>query len=76
MKVRGYAYSGGGQAVIRVDVSADDGATWTTANLEPIQKRRYRSAVSVCMYVCALLLHDAVYGIHFPCQNLPDLLCS
>ena len=51
MKVRGYAYSGGGQSVIRVDVSTDDGATWTTANLEPIQKRRYRSAVSVCMWV-------------------------
>ena len=42
MKVRGYAYSGGGQAVIRVDVSIDGGETWTTAELEPIQKRRYR----------------------------------
>ncbi len=41
-KVRGYAFSGGGQAVIRVDVSADGGATWTTATLDPIQKRRYR----------------------------------
>ena len=45
MKVRGYAYSGGGQAVIRVDVSCDGGQTWTTAELEPIQKRRYRSEI-------------------------------
>ena len=42
VKVRGYAYSGGGQAVIRVDVSIDGGETWTTADLEPIHKRRYR----------------------------------
>lgn len=34
--VRGYAYSGGGAAVVRVDVTTDDGATWHTARLEPI----------------------------------------
>eukprot|EP01034_Spumella_vulgaris_P021989 gene21989-28076_t len=30
---QGYAYSGGGRGIIRVDVSADGGATWTTAAL-------------------------------------------
>ena len=34
--VRGYAYSGGGAAVARVDVSADNAKTWHTATLEPI----------------------------------------
>jgi len=34
--VRGYAYSGGGSAVVRVDVTADNGKTWITANLEPL----------------------------------------
>ena len=43
-QVAGYAYSGGGQPIIRVDVSADDGATWTTAELRPIDARRYRCA--------------------------------
>lgn len=31
--VQGYAWSGGGQGIIRVDVSADEGATWHTADL-------------------------------------------
>ena len=42
MQVHGYAFSGGGQSIIRVDVSADGGATWTTADLEPVDRRRYR----------------------------------
>lgn len=32
--VAGFAWSGGGRAVTRVDVSADGGRTWTTADLE------------------------------------------
>ena len=32
--LRGWAYSGGGRAIIRVDVSADGGATWHTARLD------------------------------------------
>jgi sulfite oxidase len=32
--VKGYAFSGGGNAIIRVDVSADGGSTWNTANLD------------------------------------------
>ncbi|XP_058130272.1 sulfite oxidase, mitochondrial [Anopheles ziemanni] len=32
--VKGYAWSGGGSAVIRVDLSADGGKTWVVANLE------------------------------------------
>jgi sulfite oxidase len=31
--VKGYAYSGGGRGIVRVDVSADGGETWTTAEL-------------------------------------------
>lgn len=31
--VRGYAYSGGGRGIVRVDVSADNGLTWRTATL-------------------------------------------
>ena len=36
--VSGYAYSGGGNAVIRVDVSADGGKTWIEAKLERSQE--------------------------------------
>ncbi len=31
--IQGYAYSGGGRGIVRVDVSADGGRTWKTANL-------------------------------------------
>jgi sulfite oxidase len=33
VEVKGWAWSGGGRCVIRVDVSLDDGRTWTTADL-------------------------------------------
>ena len=33
--VQGYALAGGGRAVVRVDVSADGGETWITAELKP-----------------------------------------
>lgn len=33
--VKGYAFSGGGREIIRVDVSGDGGKTWTTADLSP-----------------------------------------
>ena len=35
LTVRGYALAGGNRRVVRVDVSADGGRTWTTAALEP-----------------------------------------
>jgi len=31
--VRGYAYGGGGRRVTRVEVSLDEGATWTLAEM-------------------------------------------
>lgn len=31
--VKGYAYSGGGRRVTRVEVSLDDGDTWVLANM-------------------------------------------
>lgn len=34
--VSGYALAGGGRAIIRVDVSADGGKTWTAARLLPV----------------------------------------
>ncbi len=33
VSVEGYAYSGGGRGIIRVDVSADGGSSWQTATL-------------------------------------------
>jgi sulfite oxidase len=33
IEIRGFAWSGGGRGIVRVDVSADDGQTWWTADL-------------------------------------------
>ena len=33
LTIKGFAWSGGGRGIVRVDVSADDGATWHTATL-------------------------------------------
>ena len=35
VQVSGWAFSGGGHGIIRVDVSADQGKTWTSAELKP-----------------------------------------
>lgn len=35
ISLSGYAFSGGGRAIIRVDVSLDDGKSWTQARLLP-----------------------------------------
>lgn len=41
--VKGYAWSGGGRGIYRVDVSADGGKTWVSADLEPNGQSPYRS---------------------------------
>jgi hypothetical protein len=43
--VKGYAWSGGGQGIIRVDVSADGGETWHTAELQKVPQKRGEAAV-------------------------------
>lgn len=35
VSAKGYAWAGGGRSIVRVDVSADDGKTWHTAELQP-----------------------------------------
>lgn len=36
--IEGYAISGGGRKIIRVDISTDDGQTWNQAQIEPDQQ--------------------------------------
>lgn len=51
LEVRGYAYAGGDRVVARVDVSVDDGETWTQAELigeaDPWTWRLWRCTVPV-----------------------------
>eukprot|EP01083_Nonionella_stella_P048245 129113_1 len=39
--VKGYAYSGGGRAIVRVDVSLDNGKTWDQATLKRANKKQF-----------------------------------
>jgi sulfite oxidase len=41
--VKGYAWSGGGRGIYRVDVSADGGKTWVSADIQPNGQSPYRS---------------------------------
>lgn len=43
LTLRGYAWSGGGRAIIRVDVSIDGGKTWQEAELTPNRQTQYRA---------------------------------
>ena len=40
--IRGYAWSGGGKGIIRVDVSVDDGKTWSSAELQKPEQKVHR----------------------------------
>lgn len=54
-EVMGYAWSGGGRGIIRVDVSADGGETWHPTELtqDPDQDLVYfRSRISVYEILC------------------------
>lgn len=42
VEVKGYAWSGGGRKIVRVDVSADGGQTWHVANLVQDSSPLYR----------------------------------
>ncbi len=42
LNIKGYAYSGGGNGIIRVDVSVDGGKTWMTATLTKANQKPYR----------------------------------
>jgi len=43
VKVKGYAWSGGGNGIIRVDVSVDGGKTWQDATLRRVNQESGRS---------------------------------
>jgi sulfite oxidase len=41
ISMKGFAWSGGGRGIVRVDVSADGGANWTTAELSPPENQKW-----------------------------------
>lgn len=43
VEVTGYAFSGGGRKIVRVDISADDGKTWQQAEILPDNAKGYKA---------------------------------
>lgn len=51
--VEGYAFSGGGRRIIRVDVSVDNGQTWEQAQIEPNNSQGHKAwSWSLWKYRC------------------------
>lgn len=44
MKVSGWAWAGGGRNIVRVDVTGDNGLTWTSAELKEGKEQRFGKA--------------------------------
>lgn len=68
--IRGYAYSGGGRKVIRVEVSIDGGKTWTLSNLNhPETPTPHGKYWCWCFWQL-----DVPLAKFYECEN-PEILC-
>lgn len=72
MEVKGYAWSGGGRGVIRVDVSADGGKTWKTATLRQDKSQSLYRMWAWSLWSCTLPLPnkdiDPDGGVQLVCK--------
>jgi len=62
IKVTGWAWSGGGRNIVRVDLSTDEGSTWVTANLLRGSEQKFGRAWAWTLWECdipeAVVLED------------------
>ena len=65
--MKGYAWSGGGRGIVRVDVSLDGGKHWTTATLDGKEQPNGRA--------WAWSLWEATLPIPSDCKKL-DIICK
>lgn len=50
--VKGYAYSGGGKGIVRVDISIDEGKTWITSELQQTEEQELDDMYSWTLWQC------------------------
>ena len=60
--VRGYAFSGGGNGILRVDVSVDAGNTWFSADLLPAMKQSYYKTWAWTLWEAAVPVPASAQG--------------
>ena len=69
--VQGYAYSGGGRGIVRVDVSSDGGETWKNATLRAGSEQPMDRAWSWTFWDCEIeVLADA------PVDSTIQIICK
>ncbi|KAF0699780.1 Aste57867_9661 [Aphanomyces stellatus] len=69
MTIKGYAWSGGGRNIIRVDVSIDGGKTWQEATLDPLgMRQRYNRAWAWTPWTLDVDVDDATTELNILCK--------
>mmetsp|Transcript_2114 Transcript_2114/g.4090 ORF Transcript_2114/g.4090 Transcript_2114/m.4090 type:complete len:406 (-) Transcript_2114:770-1987(-) len=78
-EVKGYAYSGGGRAISRVDVSIDNGKTWDQARLtravngdDQVQNIRTYKAWAWCQWRYTVKIPHGVNEVCICCKAVDD----
>lgn len=62
VEVKGWAWSGGGRGIVRVDVSIDDGKTWVTAELGQGSEQPLGRAWAWTFWEASVAIPDALKG--------------
>lgn len=62
LEVKGFAWSGGGRGIVRVDVSIDEGNTWVTADLLDGKDQPYNRAWAWTFWEASVPVPDALKG--------------
>ncbi|OQR84145.1 sulfite oxidase [Achlya hypogyna] len=71
MTIKGYAWSGGGRNILRVDVSLDGGATWQEATLAPeATAQRYNRAWAWTPWTLDVDIDDNTKELNIVCKAI------
>lgn len=77
VEVKGFAWSGGGHGIIRVDVSLDDGLTWRTAELKEGGDQHLKKAWAWTFWEATLEIPEELRGKELSiCCRATDSSCN
>jgi len=65
IEVKGFAWSGGGRGIVRVDVSVDEGKTWITADLTEGKDQGYNRAWAWTFWEASVPVPASLHGKEF-----------
>lgn len=68
--VRGYAWSGGGRGIVRVDVSSDGGKTWHVADMEQDSKQTVDKMWAWTVWTATVPLSTTDSNVEIVCKAI------